>query len=56
MALSQNLLDKLACPKCKGPLEYQEQEDRLVCHACKLAFRIVDDIPVLLLDEAVEIE
>lgn len=52
MALPEHLLDKLACPKCHGPLRLDEAHTRLVCEACRLAFRIEDDIPVLLLDEA----
>ncbi|MEW5993111.1 MAG: Trm112 family protein [Candidatus Zixiibacteriota bacterium] len=52
MALPDKLLEKLACPACKGKLEYREQEARLICDACRLAYRIVDNIPVLLPDEA----
>ena len=56
MALSQELLDILACPRCKGPLEYREQEARLICMACRLVYRVKDDIPVMLLDEAHPLE
>lgn len=52
MALPQALLEKLVCPQCKGKMEYREAEDRLICHNCKLAYPIEDNIPVLLLDEA----
>jgi uncharacterized protein YbaR (Trm112 family) len=45
-------LSILVCPNCKGKLDYQEKDSRLICHACKLAYKIVDDIPVLLVDEA----
>jgi len=55
MTLSDKLLDKLVCPKCKGSLDYRENENRLICPACRLGFRIVDEIPVMLLDEAEEI-
>lgn len=55
MALPDKLLDKLVCPKCKGPLQYNEQENRLICGNCKLSYRISDDIPVLLVDEAEKI-
>lgn len=54
--ISQELLQILACPKCKGDLEYRPSEDGkngfLTCHACKLNYAIVDDIPNLLIDEA----
>lgn len=50
--LSHALLEKLACPKCKGKLAYDEAHDHLDCTACKLRYRIADGIPVLLIDEA----
>ncbi|HUV30994.1 MAG TPA: Trm112 family protein [Acidobacteriota bacterium] len=55
MVLSRKLLDKLACPKCHGPLEYDRANDSLTCTACKLRYRVTDDIPVLLLQEAEKI-
>lgn len=56
MALRQELLEILACPKCKGDLEYREPQDALLCHACRLRYRIEDDIPVMLIDEATPLE
>ena len=50
--IDQELLDILACPACKGSLEYDQQKERLICHACRLMYRIEDDIPVMLVDEA----
>ncbi len=50
--LDQELLDILACPKCKGNLEYRPDEDQLVCKTCRLIYPIKDDIPVMLIDEA----
>ena len=52
MALDKELLDVLACPKCKGELEYREAEDQLVCHACRLIYPVRDDIPIMLVEEA----
>ncbi|HRY30069.1 MAG TPA: Trm112 family protein [Elusimicrobiota bacterium] len=52
MALKKELLEILACPKCKGDLEYRESENRLLCQKCKLAYAIKDGIPVMLIDEA----
>lgn len=49
---SKELLELLACTACKGPLEYRETEQKLVCARCRLAYRIEDDIPNMLLDEA----
>jgi uncharacterized protein len=52
MTLSAQLLDILVCPKCKGPLEYREHEQSLICHACRLRYAVRDDIPIMLIDEA----
>lgn len=53
MSLSPELLALLVCPRCKGPLQYQEAQSRLVCLACSLAYPVRDDIPIMLVDEAV---
>lgn len=47
--LSKNLLDVLACPKCKGELRYRKD---LFCDACRLKFKVEDDVPNMLLEEA----
>ena len=52
MPISQELLDILACPKCKGELQLTDQQDGLICQACKLVYPIREDIPVMLIDEA----
>jgi uncharacterized protein YbaR (Trm112 family) len=52
MSLDERLLEILVCPKCKGDLEYREEEDALLCHACRLRYRIEDEIPIMLIDEA----
>ncbi len=52
MAVDERLLEILVCPKCKGELEYREEEDALLCHACRLRYAIEDDIPIMLVDEA----
>ena len=52
MAISKDLLDILACPKCKGDVTLTENEDGLICDACQLKYLIKDDIPIMLIDEA----
>ena len=52
MAISKDLLDILACPKCKGDIHLNESGDGLICDACRLMYPIKDDIPVMLIDEA----
>ena len=55
MAISKELFDILACPKCKGEVKLTEENDGLICDACKLKYPIRDDIPVMLIDEAAKI-
>jgi len=52
--IDQQLLDILACPKCKGELQYDESAEKLICDKCRLKYRIEDDIPIMLIDEAEE--
>ena len=52
MAISQELLEILACPKCKGDIHLNDTQDGLVCEQCKLLYEIKDDIPIMLIDEA----
>ncbi len=54
MGIKKELLDILACPKCKGDLVLTLEEDGLVCKNCKLLYEIREDIPVMLIDEAKE--
>lgn len=50
--LDQELLNILACPKCKGDLEYDRKDNKLICHNCRLRYNVKDDIPIMLIDEA----
>jgi len=50
--LKDELLEILACPKCKGELEYDRENEKLICNSCRLRYPIRDDIPVMLVEEA----
>ncbi len=50
--MDKKLLEILACPVCKGPLLYRKDAQELVCKADRLAFRIENEIPVMLAEEA----
>ena len=50
--LDKQLLEIIACPKCKGDLEYKPEDNQLFCNECRLIFSIKDDIPIMLIDEA----
>ena len=52
MAIDKEFLDVLACPKCRGPVVPTDAQDALVCTSCRLRYRIEDDIPIMLIDEA----
>ena len=56
MAISKELLDILVCPKCKGEIKLTEKQDGLICHACRLLYPIKEDIPVMLIDEAIKLD
>jgi uncharacterized protein YbaR (Trm112 family) len=53
MALDPKLLEILACPEDKGPLLYFEDEQVLYNPRLKRKYEIRDDIPIMLIDEAV---
>ncbi len=66
MTLPESLLAVLACPKSKQPLVYfprgeagdgaGEDAGFLLCPASRLRYRIEAGVPVLLVDEAQEVE
>ena len=50
--ISDELLQVLACPKCKQKVDLSEDRSALICQADRLRYPIVDDIPVMLIEEA----
>ncbi|MGC9325409.1 MAG: Trm112 family protein [Desulfomonilia bacterium] len=56
MPIDKELLDILACPKCKGDLILEKDESGLICQACKLKYPIEDEIPIMLIDEAIPLD
>ncbi|MBY5993877.1 Trm112 family protein [Ferrimonas balearica] len=52
MSFDNKLLEIIACPVCKGKLEYDREGDRLICKADRLVYPITEGIPVLLEDRA----
>lgn len=53
MIISPELLEILACPKCKGPLSISDSPEGFICEECRLLYKTEDDIPNFLIDEAV---
>ena len=54
--IDKDLLDILVCPRCKGRLRLDEEKNMLVCDRCRLGYPIKDDIPIMLVDEAIKLE
>lgn len=50
--IDKELLEILACPKCKNEVSLNEKGDGIVCKKCRLVYPIREDIPVMLIDEA----
>jgi uncharacterized protein YbaR (Trm112 family) len=55
MAIHQDLLNILACPQCKGDVKLSPKGDGLICEACRLMYPIKEDIPIMLIDEAIKL-
>jgi len=53
--MDKKLLDILVCPVCKGPLVYKKEAQELICKGDRLAYKIEDDIPIMLKEEAREL-
>jgi uncharacterized protein YbaR (Trm112 family) len=51
--ISPELLEVLACPRCKQKIRLSDDGKTLDCSACRLRYAIVDDIPVMLIEEAI---
>ncbi len=56
MALDKTLLRVLVCPQTKGPLEYDDERQELISRKAGLAFPIRDGIPIMLVDEARQLD
>lgn len=52
MSLNRELVELLACPKCKGKLSLRPDESAFVCPACRLVYAVTDDIPNFIIEEA----
>lgn len=50
--MNNKLLEILVCPSCKAKVDYDRDNNELICIKCKLAYAIDDGIPVMLIDQA----
>ncbi len=56
MDIDPKLLEILVCPVTKAPLRYDREKQELISENAKLAFPIRDGIPIMLVDEARELD
>jgi uncharacterized protein YbaR (Trm112 family) len=54
--IDPKLLEILVCPLTKGPLEYDAEKQELISRSAKLAYPIRDGIPIMLPEEARQLE
>jgi uncharacterized protein YbaR (Trm112 family) len=54
MAVDKELLDILVCPNCRGEIRYETEPEEIVCTKCGYRYPVRDDIPVMLVEEAVK--
>ncbi len=52
MIFDTKLLEILACPVCKGKLDFDKEAQELICKFDRLAYPVEKNIPVLLENEA----
>ncbi len=54
--IDKELLDILICPKCKGTIKLHSSEKYIICEYCNLAYYIDENMPIMLIDNAISIE
>jgi uncharacterized protein YbaR (Trm112 family) len=54
--IDPKLLEFLVCPLTKGPLEYDAAAQELISRQAGLAYPIRDGIPIMLVDEARQLD
>jgi len=54
--IDPKLLEILVCPLTKGPLEYDRDRQELISRKAGLAYPIRDGIPIMLEDEARQLD
>jgi uncharacterized protein len=55
-SVDPKLLEILVCPMTKGPLEYDREKQELISRSAKLAYPIRDGIPIMLPEEARQLD
>jgi uncharacterized protein YbaR (Trm112 family) len=56
MPIDPQLKEILVCPQCLGQLTENQAGDELICAKCRLRYRVEQDIPIMLPEEALPLE
>ncbi len=54
--INKELLEILSCPKCKGEIRLSDDETHIICDKCKLAYTINNNMPIMLIDTAKDVD
>jgi len=54
--IDPKLLNALVCPKTRGKLSYDRENNRLISKKAKLAYPIREGVPIMLIDEATPLD
>ncbi len=52
--MDKELLALLACPACRGEITLLPDGDGLLCAKCAKVYPVEDDIPILLIEQAID--
>ena len=55
-AIDPKMLGVLVCPKTRGPLTYDSGTNELISKKAKLAYTIREGVPILLIEEARQLD
>ncbi len=50
--IDSKLLDIVVCPVTKSALKYDEEKQELISEQAKLAFPVIDGVPIMIVEEA----
>ena len=51
-----NIIELLVCPSCHSHVELSHKGEYIICKTCKKAYPVKDNIPIMLIDSALNIE
>lgn len=52
--IKKELVDVLVCPKCRKDVRLSIDKNNIICDNCKLLYKIENNIPIMLIDNAIQ--